>query len=135
MGLNTSFWFTDRVTGSTPGTRAERNFSHLYFVLLYHKAASCHIRAAMNTLSYQDSKHPRNEHRKLGPILTCAPKPCAHRQGQTPYRGWAKYPPTCTLRHPEPRSPPCHLPKRLWSWRVPRTLPSGRICRWKPVRQ
>lgn len=26
-------------------------------------------------------------------------------------------------------------PKRLWSWRVPCTVPLGKISRWKPVRQ
>lgn len=31
--------------------------------------------------------------------------------------------------------PPASSPKRLWSWRVPCTVPLGKISKWKPVRQ
>lgn len=31
--------------------------------------------------------------------------------------------------------PAASSPKRLWSWRVPCTVPLGKISRWKPVRQ
>lgn len=32
-------------------------------------------------------------------------------------------------------TPVVSSPKRLWSWRVPCTVPLGKISRWKPVRQ
>lgn len=34
-----------------------------------------------------------------------------------------------------PSLPAASSPKRLWSWRVPCTVPLGKISRWKPVRQ
>lgn len=34
-----------------------------------------------------------------------------------------------------PSLPAASSPKRLWSWRVPCTVPLGKISKWKPVRQ
>lgn len=95
----------------------------------------------------QGASAPSGE-RRGGPqvaarLRALPPRPAPTGPGGHPARGGSTDPcaiaPRRRLRRTRstrlPLLPAASSPKRLWSWRVPCTVPLGKISRWKPVRQ